>query len=412
MNFSENIRVAFGSIRENLLRTVITAAIIATGITALVGILTAIDSIQASIDNSFADLGANSFDIVQKGKSFGRRRGSRDEKLYPPITYQEASRFKEQLSFTGTVSISTSVTGAAEAKFMSEKTNPNTEVVGGDENYLAKEGYTLKNGRNFSSFELENGANVAMIGKEIAEVLFENRDPLNLAITLLGRKYKVIGVLEEKGSNMGGGGADRIVIIPLEQARLLISEEGATFDIQVKVRNPAAFTPTMEEATGILRLIRGDEAGRDNSFEIKKSETLADRFGEITGYLKLGGGLIGFITIIGASIGLMNIMLVSVTERTREIGVRKALGATPRRIQQQFLIEAIVICQLGGILGIILGILIGNLVAVLIGVGSFVVPWLWMVVGLTICVVVGILSGFYPSYKASKLAPIESLRFE
>jgi len=211
---------------------------------------------------------------------------------------------------------------------------------------------------------------------------------------------------------MGGNAGDRSVLVPLENARTLLKSENTNFDIKVKVSNPAEIDQVMSEARGLMRKIRHDLPGKEDSFEISKSETLAERLEEISKYLKIGGFIIGFITLLGASVGLMNIMLVSVTERTREIGIRKALGATPRRIQEQFLVEAIVICQIGGIAGIILGILAGNGVAYLLGSQKFLVPWLWMLLGVIICIVVGVISGFYPSYKASRLDPIEALRFE
>ena len=168
----------------------------------------------------------------------------------------------------------------------------------------------------------------------------------------------------------------------------------------------------MAEATGIMRKVRQDQLGKEESFEINRSDSMLKSLNDISGYLKIGGSLVGFITLLGASIGLMNIMMVSVTERTREIGVRKALGATKKQIRQQFLVEAIVVCLLGGVVGIILGVLMGNGIAKLIGQGSFFVPWFWVLVGLTVCVVVGLISGYYPAFKASKLDPIESLRYE
>jgi putative ABC transport system permease protein len=203
-----------------------------------------------------------------------------------------------------------------------------------------------------------------------------------------------------------------MIMLPLETARRVAGGQDLTYDITVAVKDPTQLETIMGEATGLMRLIRRDAPGQPESFEIKASESLASRLDNIAGYLRIGGGVVGFITLLGAAIGLMNIMMVSVTERTREIGIRKALGATPLRIRQQFLIEAIVICLLGGIAGVIFGLLVGNLLSSLISSGGFVVPWLWIGVGLVVCVVVGLLSGYYPAYRASRLDPIDSLRFE
>jgi putative ABC transport system permease protein len=198
----------------------------------------------------------------------------------------------------------------------------------------------------------------------------------------------------------------------MESGRKLSSGNELRFRISTTVNDPAEMEYAMGEATGLMRSIRQDGIGREESFEIQKSDSMAQSLNEITGYLRIGGFIIGFITLIGASIGLMNIMMVSVTERTREIGVRKALGATPLRIRQQFLIEAIVICLIGGIAGVVLGILIGNVIAHLIDAGTFIIPWIWVISGLLICILVGLISGYLPARKASKLDPIESLRFE
>ncbi|MCS6794887.1 MAG: ABC transporter permease [Raineya sp.] len=411
MNLLENIKVALGAIRENMLRTVLTALIIAIGIMALVGILTAVDGIQASINDSFSDLGANSFNIGQKFTKGSRSRGMR-ESITTPISYYQAQEFKKKLSFSGIIGISVGVSFNTEVKQGSKTTNPNSQVIGVDENYLGLNGLELKMGRNFMESEIINGIPVVIIGNEIAEKLFSKTSPLNRFVNFLGKRYQVIGVLNSQGGNMGGNAGDRTVLIPLENARTLLKNENTSFDIKVKVSNPAEIDQVMSEARGLMRKIRHDLPGKDDSFEINKSETLAERLDEISKYLKIGGFVIGFITLLGASVGLMNIMLVSVTERTREIGIRKALGATPRRIQEQFLVEAIVICQLGGIAGIFLGILAGNGVAYLLGSHKFIVPWLWMFLGVVICVIVGVISGFYPSYKASQLDPIEALRFE
>jgi putative ABC transport system permease protein len=212
---------------------------------------------------------------------------------------------------------------------------------------------------------------------------------------------------------MGGGGVDRTFLVPLEVARRLSANRKITYDITTLLIQSTDFSMAMGEATGLMRQIRQDRLGKADSFEITKSDSLTEELNSITGNLQIGGFIVGFITLLGASIGLMNIMLVSVTERTREIGIRKALGATPTRIRQQFLIEALVVCQLGGVAGVLLGILIGNLISSLIADGgSMVIPWVWMGMGLLVCVVVGLLSGYYPAWKASRLDPIESLRFE
>lgn len=411
MDIWENILVSLNSIGSNLLRTVLTALIIAIGIASLVGILTAIDGMQQSINENMASLGANTFNIEARGAGSQWSQRGVQEKIYPSITYQQAKRFKE-LFKSSTVSVSTYITGSAEVKREAEKTNPNVSILGGDENYLLLEGYDLENGRNFSEVEVNYGTNVAIIGADVVKNLFKNEAPINKDISVYGTKYKIIGVLEEQGQMGGGGGADRSVIVPLENSRRMAPSSGMRFTIKVSVINPVDMEYTMGEATGLMRSIRQDRIGAESSFEVKRNETLAESMAEITGYLRMGGGVIGFITLLGASIGLMNIMMVSVTERTREIGVRKALGATPLRIRQQFLIEAIVICLLGGIAGVFLGIIIGNVVSNLVSQGGLIIPWLWMWVGIVVCIVVGLASGYFPAYKASKLDPIESLRFE
>lgn len=411
MNLLENIKEGLRSIKANMLRTVLTALIIAIGITSLVGILTAIDGIQSSVDNSFAGLGANSFDISNP-QIFRRRQGGRFEQLFPPIDYREALLYKQRFGYNAVVSISSNISGAAQIKFESKKTNPNTLIKGADGSFLTIKGYKLDKGRNFSNSDLELASNTAILGSELTFTLFGKREPLNQEIVVLGQRFKVIGVLEKKGS-MNGGGDDRILILPLETGRRMAGNRQLTFDITTSVPNITNLENVMGEATGTMRIVRNDKLGKPNSFEIQRSDSFAKSFEEITGYLRVGGFGIGFITLLGAAIALMNIMMVSVTERTREIGIRKSLGATPLRIREQFLIEAIVICIIGGIGGLVLGIGVGNLISLAISSsGSFIVPWAWMMMGIAVCVIVGLISGYYPAYKASKLDPIESLRYE
>jgi len=411
MNLIENIKEGLRSIQANMLRSVLTALIVAIGITSLVGILTAIDGIERSVNESLAGLGANTFDINSKDNRGGSSQGVA-QKVYPSLKLNEAQRFIELYNVPSSVSLSANLSWNAEIKHLSAKTNPNVMVQGINEEYLAIKGLELQKGRGLSIMEVGYGTNVAIIGHKIYKTLFkDNEDPISSKITILGTQFKVIGVIEEKGQ-LAEDNYDNMVVIPIRLANQMAKGRGLSYELTVGITDPEKMEYAMGEATGLMRSIRRDEIGRESSFDLERSETLAQEMESITSALRIGGFGVGFITLLGASIALMNIMLVSVTERTREVGVRKALGATPLRIRQQFVIEAIVVCLLGGIAGIILGILIGNGISRLMGIEIFVVPWLWMSMGLIVCIAVGLISGYYPAHKASKLDPIESLRFE
>ncbi|TXK45796.1 FtsX-like permease family protein [Pontibacter qinzhouensis] len=410
MNLIENIREGLRAIVSNLLRTILTGLIISIGIMSLVGILTAVDSMKYSLQQTFSNLGANSFDIQRKQSNYS---GGKAGKVYATITYNEARKYKNLMDEKAQVSLSAYVSGSTVVKSNTDKTNPNMNIVAGDENYMPNRNINVASGRSFSPFELENGTSVAIVGIELVDKLFPKKEPIGEYITFLGRRFKIIGVTEKTGSQMGGTSADRTIIIPLEAGRQIpLNGNALSYEIKTILTNPEELDYVMGEATGVMRAVRQDKLGQEDSFEISRSDTAMQKLTEISGYLKAGGFVIGFITLLGASIGLMNIMMVSVNERTREIGVRKALGATAFQIRQQFLIEAIVICLLGGFVGIFLGIMAGNGIAALIGQGGFIIPWIWVLVGLTICVTVGVISGSYPAYRASKLDPIESLRYE
>jgi putative ABC transport system permease protein len=411
MDLIENIREGLRSVQANLLRSVLTALIVAIGITSLVGILTAIDGIEASVNESLQSLGVNTFDIRSK-MNRGQNRGGVTEKVYPPLKMNEAFRFIDQFKVPATISLSAEITQIAEVKRLSKKTNPNIFVAGINEDYMAIKGLEVETGRNFSQVETQYGSQVAIIGYKVFTTLYGAKEnPVGSEVTFSGAQFRVIGVLKEKGQ-LSDNNYDNMVFVPIIKGNQMAKGRGLEYELTVGIGDPSQMEYAMGEATGVMRSIRRDRPGMANSFELEKSETLAQELESITAGLRFGGFGIGFITLLGASIALMNIMLVSVTERTREIGVRKALGATPRRIRQQFLIEAIVVCLLGGVAGVILGTAIGNGMSRLMNIEIFVMPWMWMFVGLVVCVVVGVLAGSYPARKASKLDPIESLRFE
>lgn len=411
MDIAENVREGLRSVKANLLRSVLTALIVAIGITSLVGILTAIDGIEYSVAESLSSLGVNTFDIYSKSNRNQSQEGVK-QKYFSDLTLSESQQFIDEFDYPAMVSLSARLTILAEIKYKSEKTSPNVDVRGANEEYIAIKGLNIEQGRNFSKFEIQNGGKVAILGYKLYKTLYgDNPVPIGTDVSFRGTQLRVIGLLKEKG-DLSENNYDNMLIIPIKVANQLAAGQQLRYRLNVGIQDMEQLDFALGEATGLMRKIRQDDTGQENSFEIEKSESLAQELESITNGLRFGGFGVGFITLLGASIALMNIMLVSVTERTREIGVRKALGATTLRIRQQFVIEAIVVCVLGGIGGVILGILIGNLISRAIGISAFVVPWLWMFVGMVICIVVGLLSGYYPAHKASKLDPIESLRFE
>ena len=410
MTYTENVRLAMQAIKSNRLRTMLTALIIAIGLSALVGILTTLDAVKKSMTEAFSNMGADSFNIRNRGT--GIRIGGSGErpKAFKSIRYEEAVAFKKRLNAPAVVTLSVIASNGATAKYNQENTNPNVTIRGIDESGLQAQGLDLALGRSFSVHEVETGTNVCIIGEEISKKLFKNQSPIDKVLTAGSNRLKVIGVLVSKGSSMGSN-VDRAIFIPIYKAKLINASSNPSYTLTVMVNSADQMDNVIGEATAEFRNIRKIKIKETNNFEITKSDAVAQTLFENLKYIAIGGVAIGVITLIGASIGLMNIMLVSVTERTREIGIRKAIGANPSVIRKQFLIEAVMICLMGGAMGILFGILLGNVISLAMG-GSFIIPWLFIFGGFALCVMVGVVSGYYPARKASKLDPVEALRYE
>ncbi len=407
----ENVRIALGSIRTQLLRTILTVLIIAIGITALVCILTVVAALENTLSSDFASMGSNTFNINQYEFSNIRRRGGEREVINPIISYPEAVAFKEKFHYPFTqTSLSFNAVSNAEVKYENKKTDPQISVVGIDEHFVVNSGLEITKGRNFTGFDVSNNTYACILGSDFEKGLLKDTNPIDKVISIRGAKFRVIGVLKEKGSTFGNS-QDLRVLMPIQIARSLFNKPNIDYSISVMVTKKELLDPAIDHATGTMRRIRKLSPVQESNFGISRSDDLINRILSITQYLGISAWVIGIITIFGSSIALMNIMLVSVTERTREIGVRKALGAKRSTIATQFFIETLVIGQMGGIAGIIIGILAGFGIASLLEF-DFVTPWAAIISAFITTFVVAIVSGSYPALKASKLDPIEALRYE
>ena len=426
MTYTDSLSLSWKNVKGNKLRTAITVIIMALGIFALILIITAIKAASLGLTNSFSTMGANSFGIRYKdrninfgsGKKGGTKKtksGLKEKKSNTgiPISYDEAREFKERYSFPGTkVGIALRGANNIAANTAFKKTNPDVNLTGGDENYLELNGFNIAYGRNFTETEISAGRNVCVIGSGVAQKLFplNNAKALDAVINVDHIPYRVISVLEEKTSSAFFN-TSRIVITTVNSIRRQYASQNSSYAIAVMVKDLKLMNMAVGEATATFRPVRKLPVTEDDNFFIDKSDSIAQSLLTNLGFLEKGTIGIAFITLIGAAIGLMNIMLVAVNERTKEIGLTKALGATKKDIRSQFLFESLLISLMGAVAGIIMGILIGNVVAVLLKTG-FVVPWMWVGIAVVVCSGVGLLAGLIPAVKASRLDPIVALRYE
>ncbi|MFH6995812.1 ABC transporter permease [Flavobacterium sp. FlaQc-48] len=409
--FKENIRIAFGSIKTQLLRTILTVVIIAIGITALVGILTVVTALENTVSTNFASMGANTFNINQYENTLKNRGGKEREIINPIISYPEAVAFKNKYKYPFTeTSLSFTATTTAEVKYIDKKTDPEITIVGVDEHFINNSGLETTSGRSFNQFDIENNTYSCIVGSDFEKGLLKDVNPIDKVISIRGARFKVIGVLKEKGSTFGHS-QDLRVLIPIQVARSLFTSPNINYTMSVMVSKKELLDEAIDNATSTMRRVRKLSPVRDNNFGIGRSDDLINRILGITKYLGWASWIISIITILGSSIALMNIMIVSVTERTREIGVRKALGATKVTISVQFFIETLLIGQIGGLVGIVLGILVGFAFAAAMSF-AFVIPWMAIFAAFGTSFAVAIVSGLYPAIKASQLDPIEALRYE
>lgn len=406
----ENVNVALKSIVSNRLRSILTITIIAIGITSLVGILTAIDAFTGTVESGFEQMGTKSFEI---SRNYYSARGADRARVRnrPEISYHQAQMFKENFDGPATVTLFSVISNTATVKYGAESTSPNITLIAGDENYLAYNNLVLEQGRNFTAGDMAGGDFVAIIGSNVAKSLFRHDSPIEKVITISGIRFRVIALPQSIGVTFGGG-ADNSVIIPVQCARSYFIGEKSSFTIGVKPYGSLiAMEPLYDRAEQLFRSIRRLSPADERDFRLSKNDALISDFKETINSVTVIAIVIGLITLLGAAVGLMNIMLISVKERIAEIGTRRAIGASAMMIKEQFLLESVIISEVGCIVGVALGIVVGNLVAVLMG-ASFVIPYLKVFYAILLCIGVGVLSGYLPAVRASRLDPIEALRHE
>jgi putative ABC transport system permease protein len=411
MIFGETFRLALASLAANKLRSILTMLGITVGVFSVIGVMTCITALRDNIENGLNVLGANSFQIskfpaINFSNPWMRFRNRRD------ITFAQATRFKELMQGSAEVSLMLR-RGGRRVVYLDRRTNPNVRLTGGDENFITSRNFEIAAGRNLQSDDVEFGRAVVILGSDIVGKLFVNEEPLGKVVRIDGQSFTVIGVLASKGTSFGDN-QDIEAIITITRYLEIYGKYGnfwRSLSINVQAPNQETLAATQDTATGVMRLVRGLEPELSNDFEIFSNESLIEAFNKIAGVVATGAFVISAIALLASGIGVMNIMLVSVTERTKEIGIRKSIGARKRNILMQFLIEAVVLSLVGGLAGVLFGVVGGNVGARMLN-ASAVFPWAWAMAGLLVCSGIGIGFGFYPAWKAASLDPIEALRYE
>lgn len=408
MNFSETLRLALSSLSANKLRSALTMLGIAVGVFSVIGVMTVITALRGSIELGLNVLGANSFQIM-KYPAINFSDPSMRFRNRPDITYVQSARFKELMRGHGEVSLSLR-RGGRRVLYHDRRTNPNVRLIGGDENFISSLNFEILAGRNLQADDVEFGRAVVLLGSDIVSRLFPNEEALGKVVRIDGQSYTVVGLIAPKGTSFGGN-SDTNAVTPITQYLEIYGRSFRSLGINVQAADQESLIATQETAIGMMRLVRGLEPESGNDFEVFSNESLIEAFNSVAGVVAIGAFVISAIALLASGVGVMNIMLVSVTERTKEIGIRKSIGAKKRNILMQFLIEAVVLCLVGGLAGVVFGVVGGNVGAKMLS-ATAVFPWGWAGAGLAVCSAIGIGFGFYPAWKAASLDPIEALRYE
>ncbi len=409
MKIGEVISISLQSIKGNKLRTMLTILGVVVGIFSIIVIMTIITMLQNSIENGLSQLSQNTFQIQKFPAIMGGHDAWLKFRNRKDITLDDYYRLKGMMTQAKYIGAEQWQFGIV-VKFANEETNPNIAVTGITSDAMKTNNWTVSEGRDIRDLDVQYTNDVCDIGQDVVDKLFPNIDPVGQIVRVNGRPVKVIGVLDKMPA-LFGQSRDNRVVMPISTFQSMFGRNHQSINITVMSESKNDYEETIDAATGYMRTIRKVEPGKDNDFDVFSNESLIGQINNITGGVKIGAMVVSIIALIAAGVGIMNIMLVSVTERTREIGIRKAIGARKFTILSQFLIEAITLCMVGGLIGIILGVGIGNLAGSFLN-AQMAVPVNWVIIGFSLCILVGVVFGTYPAYKASNLDPIEALRYE